>query len=96
MPVTPWVGYKPKTWVQSNQWLGYTAMWNLLNYAGVTVPVATVDPVLDQPGAEWVDHVPRNESDAFNHSQCEFFSSLSFWEVYLWLGAVLTVHVSVR
>ncbi|KAL4890628.1 amidase signature domain-containing protein [Aspergillus ambiguus] len=69
MPVTPWVGYKPKTWVISKQWLGYTALWNLLNYAAVTVPVTTADPARDQPGEEWLNHKPRNDSDAFNHTQ---------------------------
>jgi Asp-tRNA(Asn)/Glu-tRNA(Gln) amidotransferase A subunit family amidase len=74
LPVTPWVGYKPKTWVVSKQWLGYTALYNLLNYAAVTVPVATADPELDDPrkDEEWSGHVPRNESDRFNHQQCMF------------------------
>lgn len=76
MPVLPWVGYKPKTWVKSSQWLGYTAMWNLLDYAGVTVPVAKADRALDAVGGgvnvEWEKHVVRNESDAFNYRQCEF------------------------
>ncbi|OQE36751.1 hypothetical protein PENCOP_c011G08448 [Penicillium coprophilum] len=73
MPVTPWVGYKPKTWVKSKQWVGYTAMWNLLDYAAVTVPVARVDRGLDSVGsgsnAEWEGHSIRNESDAFNYLQ---------------------------
>lgn len=70
MPVTPWVGYRPKSWVVSSQWLGYTALWNLLNYAAVTVPVAKVDGALDQPDQEWLEHVPRNDSDRFNWEQC--------------------------
>ncbi|KAJ6178101.1 hypothetical protein N7519_008562 [Penicillium mononematosum] len=73
MPVLPWVGYKPKTWVKSKQWLGYTAMWNLLDYAGVTVPVARADRDLDSVGSgcnpEWEGHSIRNESDAFNYLQ---------------------------
>ncbi|CAL00523.1 uncharacterized protein An16g07500 [Aspergillus niger] len=69
MPVTPWVGYRPKSWVVSSQWLGYTALWNLLNYAAVTVPVAKVDGALDQPDQEWLEHVPRNDSDRFNWEQ---------------------------
>ena len=77
MPVVPWVGYKPKTWVESKQWMGYTAMWNLLNYAAVTVPVARADRDLDAVGngknPEWEAHSPRNEADEFNHSQCGCF-----------------------
>ncbi|KAJ5999932.1 hypothetical protein N7481_000341 [Penicillium waksmanii] len=69
MPVLPWVGYKPKTWVKSSQWLGYTAMWNLLDYAAVTVPVARADKQIDGGDAGWKGHVGRNESDEFNHSQ---------------------------
>ncbi|KAJ5680127.1 hypothetical protein N7536_011266 [Penicillium majusculum] len=73
MPVLPWVGYKPKTWVKSKQWLGYTAMWNLLDYAAVTVPVARADQGLDSVGSagntEWEGHSIRNESDAFNYLQ---------------------------
>ncbi|EFW19048.1 hypothetical protein D8B26_007234 [Coccidioides posadasii str. Silveira] len=69
MPVLPWVGYTPKTWVESKQWLGYTAIWNLLDYAVATVPVTKVDPSLDVPGDEWKNYKPRNESDAFNHQQ---------------------------
>ena len=72
MPVTPWVGYKPKSWVVSSQWLGYTALWNLLNYAAVTVPVTKVDKVLDEPDEEWLGHRPRNDSDRFNWGQCTF------------------------
>jgi amidase len=80
MPVLPWVGYKPKTWVKSKQWLGYTAMWNLLDYAAVTVPVARADRDLDSvhEGGEWEAHSIRNESDAFNFLQCEYFSDLDF------------------
>ncbi|PLN82898.1 amidase signature enzyme [Aspergillus taichungensis] len=69
MPVTPWVGYKPKQWVQSKQWLGYTSIWNFLNYAAMTVPVGAVDPVLDRPDRGWMSHVPRNDADAFNKAQ---------------------------
>ncbi|GME61105.1 Acetamidase [Neofusicoccum parvum] len=69
MPVLPWVNYTPKTWVRSKQWLGYSALWNLLNYAALTVPGSRVDAKVDQPGEEWKKHIPRNASDAFNHEQ---------------------------
>ena len=49
-------------------------MWNLLDYAAMTVPVAKADRTLDAVGsgrnAEWEGHQARNRSDAFNHSQC--------------------------
>ena len=75
LPVTPWVGLKPKTWAHSTQWLGYTAIFNLLNYAVVTVPVGKVDAQLDRPvaGDEWTRHVPRNGPDSFSRKQCELF-----------------------
>ncbi|KAL2870054.1 amidase signature domain-containing protein [Aspergillus lucknowensis] len=86
LPVTPWVGYKPKTWVVSKQWLGYTALFNLLNYAAVTVPVVTADPELDKPenDAEWKRHVPRNDSDRFNYEQ---------YDIDLVKGMPVTVQV---
>lgn len=92
MPVIPWVGYKPKTWVKSKQWVGYTGMWNLLNYASVTVPVGKADRKLDSVGGgkdvEWERYSPRNESDTFNYEQCE--SSLWFgcglWSILIILA----------
>ncbi|KAJ5085321.1 hypothetical protein N7532_010092 [Penicillium argentinense] len=83
MPVLPWAGYKPKTWVTSSQWLGYTAMWNLLDYAAVTVPVGRADRGLDVAGEGWESHVARNESDAFNHDQCEILSPFGFGFIVL-------------
>lgn len=38
-----------------------------------TVPVGKADVELDQPGEEWVGHVPRNGSDEFNHVQCKSY-----------------------
>lgn len=73
LPVLPWVNYRPKTWVKSNPWLGFTALWNLLNYTALVVPGSRADAALDQPGDDWKNHVPRNESDRFNHEQCEYF-----------------------
>ncbi|OJI97857.1 hypothetical protein ASPVEDRAFT_126300 [Aspergillus versicolor CBS 583.65] len=86
LPVTPWVGYKPKTWVKSFQWLGYTALYNLLNYAAVTVPVITADEKLDSPknDQEWAAHVPRNESDRFNYEQ---------YDINLVKGMPVTVQI---
>ncbi|KAJ5220315.1 Amidase [Penicillium chermesinum] len=69
MPSTPWVGYKPWTWVKSNAYVGYTSIWNLLGYASLAVPVTTVSREKDQPDKEWLDHVPRNAGDKFNKEQ---------------------------
>lgn len=69
MPVLPWVAFTPKTWVKSKQWVGYTAHWNFVNYACLTFPAAIADPSLDEATDEWRTHVPRNESDRFNHQQ---------------------------
>ncbi|KAL6239303.1 amidase signature domain-containing protein [Aspergillus navahoensis] len=73
LPVTPWVGYKPKRWVQSSQWLGYSSLFNLLNYGAVTVPIGEADEELDHPVSgiddDWKGHAPRNEADRFNYGQ---------------------------
>lgn len=76
MPVTPWVGYKPWTWVRSHQYVGYTSIWNLLDYASLAMPVTVVDADKDRVDTDvnveyWRKHVPRNESDEFNYRQCE-------------------------
>ncbi|KAK2751826.1 hypothetical protein FQN55_009269 [Onygenales sp. PD_40] len=69
MPVMAWVNFKPRTWVESKQLLGYSAIWNLLDYTALTVPVTKVQPVIDAPDEEWLGRQPRNESDAFNQRQ---------------------------
>lgn len=71
MPNTPWVGYKPWTWVKSSAYVGYTSIWNLLGYAALTVPATTVSREKDIPDGEWLDHVPRNAGDKFNKEQCK-------------------------
>lgn len=71
MPVTPWVGYPPNTWVKSHQYVGYTSVWNFVNYAALTMPVTTVSREHDQIDESWRRHVPRNASDEFNHKQCK-------------------------
>lgn len=70
MPVTPWVGYPPWTWVKSHQYVGYTSVWNFVNYAALAMPITTVSPAQDQIDDDWRRHVPRNASDEFNHKQC--------------------------
>jgi len=73
-PVTPWVGYKPWTWVKSRQYIGYTTLCNLLDWAGLVIPVTTVseDAGDKTPSEEWTSHQPRNESDEFNRRQYDF------------------------
>ena len=76
MPVQPYIGFRPKEWVKSKQYVGYTAIWNLLDSAVLTMPVDVSDVVDDIEGpndirGRWEDHVPRNESDRFNWEQCE-------------------------
>ena len=67
MPVTPWVGMKPKTWVQSQQYCGYTAIWNLLNYSALAIPAGVVDRKLDEPDDDWKQYKGNGFSDQFNH-----------------------------
>ena len=58
-------------------------MWNLLNYAAVTVPIGRADRELDSVGngldPAWEEHEPRNESDKFNFAQCEFSLMFQGW-----------------
>ncbi|KIW53339.1 hypothetical protein, variant [Exophiala xenobiotica] len=72
MPVTPWVGMRPKVWVKSQQYVGYTALWNLLDYSVLTMPVGNVDKVLDDPNTDedWKSHAgsTRGYPDEFNYN----------------------------
>jgi hypothetical protein len=79
MPVTPWVGYKPWTWVKSHQYVGYTSMFNLLNWPSLVIPVTRVSKELDEPvPQDWLDHHGRNPSDEFNKQQCESLPPKSY------------------
>ncbi|KAM0505893.1 hypothetical protein ACHAQF_002999 [Verticillium nonalfalfae] len=70
MPVVPWVGYKPWTWVKSSQYVGYTSIWNLVDWAALALPVTTASREKDGDGtAGWKAHQPRNKADEFNKSQ---------------------------
>ena len=69
MPGTPWVGMKPKTWVKSQQYCGYTAIWNLLNYTALAIPAGVVDLQLDRPDEAWRSYKGKSFSDQFNHDQ---------------------------
>lgn len=78
MPVMPWLGYTPKTWVSGPQYVGYSAPWNLLNYASVIMPVSTVSVEKDAPDDDWLHYAPRNAADEFNYKQCRFYRSVNF------------------
>ncbi|KAJ5289103.1 hypothetical protein N7478_002133 [Penicillium angulare] len=69
MPNTPWVGYKPWTWVKSNNYVGYTSIWNLVGYASLTIPAITASKDKDMPSQDWISHVPRGPGDKFNKEQ---------------------------
>lgn len=71
-PVTPWVGYKPWTWVKSHQYVGYTTLSNLLDWPGLVMPVTTASKSGDSSlPPDWVSHKPRNKADEFNKNQCK-------------------------
>jgi amidase len=69
-PVQTYTGYRPRTWVRSKQWVGYTAIWNWLGYASLAVPVTTIGEEFSAADEQWEKHVPRNESDQFNKEIC--------------------------
>jgi len=69
-PVQTFTGFRPRTWVRSKQWVGYTAVWNWLGYASLAMPVTTVTAENAAADEEWATHVPRNDSDQFNWENC--------------------------
>lgn len=71
MPVTPFVGFPPKTWVKSGTIVSYTSQWNFVDYAALTIPVGKVDAALDRPKEDWLSYKARSPSDEFNHEQCK-------------------------
>lgn len=75
MPVQPWIGFAPKTWVKSSQYVGYSAQWNLLDFAALSMPVGLAKPHGIEDGKDvmppWKEHKARNESDRFNWAQCK-------------------------
>lgn len=71
MPVTQWVGLRPKMWVQADMYVGYTSIWNLMNWTALAVPAVKVDRGLDGVDEEWRGHQARSFSDEFNHARYE-------------------------
>lgn len=71
MPVTPYVCFKPKTWVESATIVSYTSQWNFVDYSALAIPLGKVDDKLDVPGDAWMEYEPRSESDKFNWKQCK-------------------------
>lgn len=53
---------------RSCRWVGYTKVWNILDYSAITFPVTTVDPKVDVLPVE--PYEPRNDLDKWN------------WELY--------------
>lgn len=75
MPVQPYVGFRPKEWVKSDQYVGYSAHWNVVDFAVVSMPVDVPYPddisAEDDDRSSWKNHKPRNNSDKYNWEQCE-------------------------
>lgn len=94
MPVAPWVGMRPKIWVQSQQYCGYTAMWNLLDYAALTMPVGTVDSALDDPETHdgWRrygdESSTRGYTDKFNYDMYQ-----ELWAAGLVQGLPVNIQI---
>ncbi|KAF2416538.1 acetamidase [Tothia fuscella] len=67
MPTMPHVAVPHR----SCRWVGYTKVWNVLDYAAVTFPAGKVNARLDQRPKEAYE--PRNDLDAWNRAlyDCE-------------------------
>ena len=50
---------------RSCRWVGYTKVWNMLDYPALVIPGGTVEP--GDVFEDW-DYSPRNEMDAWNHT----------------------------
>lgn len=68
MPVTQWVGLRPKEWVKREMYVGYTSIWNLMNWTSLAVPGFRVDRRVDgATGEDWDGYQARSTSDRLNH-----------------------------
>lgn len=70
-PVKPYVGMKPRMWAKSKPYIGYTSIWNCLDYAALTIPVMEAEENAEVNQA-WSKHTPCNESDRINYEQCMY------------------------
>ncbi|KAK5084789.1 hypothetical protein LTR05_005868 [Lithohypha guttulata] len=71
MPVTQWVGLRPKMWVEADMYVGYTSIWNLMNWTSLVIPSIKVDRKLDVLGDEWKAYQGVSKSDEYNHKHYE-------------------------
>lgn len=71
MPTQTFTGFRPREWVRSHQYVGYTSVWNWLGFAALAMPITTINENNARTDAAWNDHVPRNESDKFNWQSCK-------------------------
>jgi amidase len=62
MPTLPHVAVPHRTC----RWMGYTKVWNLLDYTALSFPAGTVQKDLDAIPAN--DYRPRNDYDSWNWS----------------------------
>lgn len=53
---------------RSCKWVGYTKIWNFLDYSALVLPAGSVDKTLDKSteAEEVRSYVPRNETDKWN------------------------------
>lgn len=64
MPVMPHAAVRHR----ACKWVGYTKVWNLLDYTALVLPSGMVDRNVDPPkdDPEVVSYKPRNELDKWN------------------------------
>ena len=64
MPVMPHAAVRHR----ACKWVGYTKVWNLLDYTALVLPGGTVDRNVDSPkdDSEVVSYKPRNDLDKWN------------------------------
>ena len=68
MPVMPHAAVKHR----HCKWVGYTKVWNLLDYTALVIPGSVIDKTIDPPkdAPDVMSYEPRNELDKWN------------WELY--------------
>lgn len=57
-------------WVQADMYVGYTSIWNLMNWTALAIPSIKVNGN-HAPDEEWKAYKGRSFSDGFNHEWYE-------------------------
>ncbi|KAJ1322978.1 fatty acid amide hydrolase [Microdochium nivale] len=66
-PAQTFTGMRPRVWVKSDQYVGYSCIWNWLGFAALAVPAGVINEGNIKGDKQWQAHKARSQSDKFNY-----------------------------